>query len=219
MSSVRSLSIASLLPSSWQWNVATLNSFTKRLFCAFIYQGGPLRVLYNVDSQEPATVHLLHLSFTDVDGGVCLCVLSTVHSLVLLTLSSRLLPVHHSARLLSFSWYKLSSLSIMQLMLVVSAAYLTIECSWCPWMGRGWAHSPGGLQCPVLVMLVSCVISVMGEFVLNAQLKSPDQILQCILHFRVILFCAKSNFKKVHPVPSVQLSLCYVKESTEIWIE
>ncbi len=33
------------------------------------------QVLCDADSQEPETVHLLHLSSTDVDRGVCLCLL------------------------------------------------------------------------------------------------------------------------------------------------
>ncbi len=40
-------------------------------------KGGVVRcqVLYNVDSLEPKTVHLLHLNFINVDRSVCLCLL------------------------------------------------------------------------------------------------------------------------------------------------
>ena len=80
---------------------------------------------------------------------------STVSSLVLLTLSSRLLSVQHSARLFISSWYELLSLFVMWPMAVVLSAYFTIVLlmSGCAVVGvqceqeGGWAHSPGVLRC------------------------------------------------------------------------
>ena len=54
--------------------------------------------------------------------GVCIFFQkSTINSLVLLILSSRLFSLHHSVKLIS-SWYELSSLCIMWLVMVVSSS-------------------------------------------------------------------------------------------------
>ncbi len=66
-----------------------------RLFLSCLNQGGdvrwPLQVICDADSDEPQTVHLLHLSIFFLK--------SLISSLVLLTLSSRF-SVHQSASLL-----------------------------------------------------------------------------------------------------------------------
>ena len=57
--------------------------------------------------------------------------------MVLLMLSSRLVSVQHSARLL-ISWYE--SLFIMQMMMVVSSSYFTVKTSWCLGV-QSWVYS------------------------------------------------------------------------------
>ncbi len=49
-------------------SIAFLNKLT-----SFLYQGADAEVLCFSDSQEPVTVHLLHLRSTNVDRAVCLC--------------------------------------------------------------------------------------------------------------------------------------------------